>query len=388
MSEHVMPTYGRLDIAFVSGEGAWLTDDKGNRYLDGLSGLGVVGLGHAHPRVSNAIAAQSSILLHTSNLYRIPSQERLADRLAEISGMDNMFFCNSGAEANECAIKIARLYGHNRGIETPTIIVIDAAFHGRTLATLTATGNRKVQAGFEPLVGGFVRAPFNNVEAIENIARNNNNIVAIMLEPIQGEGGIQVPDENYLSRLRALCDESGWFLILDEVQSGNARTGSYFAYQQAGIVPDLLTTAKGLANGLPIGVCMARGEAAKVFAPGNHGSTFGGNPLACAAAAAVIDEIEEKDLAERAGQLGDRMRQNFEQRLGALNNVREIRGKGLMIGIELDQPCGELVQKAMAKGLLLNVTADSVIRLLPPLIISDDEADQICEIVCSLVESL
>ncbi len=388
MSEHVMPTYGRIDVAFEKGEGAWLTDTNGKRYLDALSGLGVVALGHAHPRVTDAVSSQAAQLLHTSNLYRIPAQEALADRLARVSGMDNMFFANSGAEANECAIKIARLYGHNQGIETPTIIVVDAAFHGRTLATLTATGNRKVQAGFEPLVGGFVRAPFNDIEAIRQIAKNNQSIVAVMLEPIQGEGGIQVPDDDYLENLRGLCDESGWLMILDEVQSGNARTGAYFAYQHAGILPDLLTTAKGLGNGLPIGVCMARGKAADVFQPGNHGSTFGGNPLSCSVGAAVIDEIEEKDLARRAGELGERMLANFRDRLGSRNNVRDIRGKGLMIGIELDSPCGELVQQAMDKGLLINVTAGSVIRLLPPLIISDDEADQICDIVCSLVEAL
>ncbi len=383
-----MPTYGRMDVAFEKGEGAWLTDANGKRYLDALSGIGVVALGHCHPRVTDAVTKQASTLLHTSNLYRIPAQEQLADKLAEVSGMENMFFANSGAEANECAIKIARLFGDQKGVDNPAIIVVDSAFHGRTLATLTATGNRKVQAGFEPLVSGFVRAPFDDVDAIRQIAKNNSDIVAIMLEPIQGEGGIQVPDAEYLKKLRAICDENDWLLILDEVQSGNARTGAYFAYQHAGILPDLLTTAKGLGNGMPIGVCMASGKAANVFQPGNHGSTFGGNPLACAAANAVIDEIQDKELVDRAAELGERMLGNFRERLGARNNVRDIRGKGLMIGIELDSPCGELVEQALEKGLLINVTAGSVIRLLPPLIISDEEADQICDIVSSLVEAV
>jgi acetylornithine/N-succinyldiaminopimelate aminotransferase len=388
MSDPVMYTYGRMEVAFVKGEGAWLTDDKGNRYLDALSGLGVVALGHAHPGVAQALADQSNQLIHTSNLYRIPKQEALAAELAEVSGMDNMFFANSGAEANECAIKIARLYGRNRGIDNPTIIVADSAFHGRTLATLTATGNRKVHAGFEPLVNGFARAPFNDVEAVKQVGERNSSVVAVMVEPIQGEGGIQIPDSDYLAKLRALCDDNEWLLIVDEVQSGNARTGAYFCYQHANILPDLVTTAKGLANGVPIGVCLARGIAAETFKPGNHGSTFGGNPLSCAAALAVMKEIREQDLAARSAELGERMLATFNQRLGGLNNVKEIRGMGLMIGIELDAPCGELVQKAQDRGLLINVAVDNVIRLLPPLIISDEEADQICDIVSSLVEEM
>jgi acetylornithine aminotransferase len=386
MMDPVMHTYGRLDVAFEKGEGAWLIDDRGNRYLDALSGLGVVALGHANPAVAETIARQSATLMHTSNLYRIPAQEKLAAQLAEVSGMDNMFFGNSGAEANECAIKISRLYGKQKGIENPTIIVTESSFHGRTLATLTATGSRKVQAGFEPLVNGFVRAPFNDIDAIRKIAKNNNNIVAVMLEPIQGEGGIRVGDDSYLKDLRAVCDEHDWFLVLDEVQSGNGRTGTYFAYQQAGILPDLVTTAKGLGNGMPIGVCLAHGKAAEVFKPGNHGSTFGGNPLACAVASRVVQEIVDNHLCDRAGELGERMLGNFRERLAGLNNVKDIRGKGLMIGIELDTPCGELVGRALEKGLLINVTADKVIRLLPPLIISDEEADRICDIVSSLVE--
>jgi acetylornithine/N-succinyldiaminopimelate aminotransferase len=387
MSNAVMNTYGRLDVAFERGEGAWLIDDQGNRYLDALSGIGVIALGHGHSGVAETITDQGQKLLHTSNLYHIPAQIELAERLTDIAGMDNAFFANSGAEANECAIKISRLYGRHKGIENPTIIVADAAFHGRTLATLTASGSRKVQAGFEPLVNGFLRAPFNDVDAIRSMAKNKN-IVAIMVEPVQGEGGIQVPDENYLAELRAICDEHEWFLFLDEIQSGNGRTGTYFNYQQSGILPDLVTTAKGLGNGIPIGVCLARGKAAEVFAPGNHGSTFGGNPFACAVANTVVKTIVDNDLPARAAALGERMLEGFKTRLGNRNNVRDIRGRGLMIGIELDSPCGTLVKEALDKGLLINVTADSVIRLLPPLIISDEEADQIVDIVSGLVEAL
>ena len=386
-SEAVMPTYGRQDVAFTSGEGAWLTDSNGKRYLDALSGLAVVILGHANPAVARTLADQGSTLLHTSNLYHIPQQEQLAEKLKAISGMDNMFFANSGAEANECAIKIARLYGHKQGIDNPSIIVAEASFHGRTLATLTATGNRKVQAGFEPLVHGFVRVPYNDVEAVNSVAEHNKSVVAVMVEPIQGEGGIRVPDDDYLKELRRICDEHDWLLILDEIQTGNARTGTYFCYQQSGIVPDVVTVAKGLGNGIPIGVCLARGKASEVLGPGNHGSTFGGNPLSCAVGNTVLDEVERLDLATRAAELGDRMMAQFQERLGGLNNVRDIRGKGLMIGIELDQPCGELVGKALEKGLLINVTAERVVRLLPPLIISDEEAEQIVNGVCDLIES-
>ena len=386
MKDPLMQTYARQDVAFVKGEGAWLIDEQGNRYLDALSGLGVVALGHANPDVAKTLADQGAQLLHTSNLYRIPAQEKLASALTEISGMDNVFFGNSGAEANECAIKVARLYGKHRGIEEPTIIVTEASFHGRTLATLTATGSRKVHAGFEPLVNGFARVPFDDVEAVKQIAAHSNNIVAVMVEPIQGEAGIRVPDEDYLKDLRAICDDHDWLLILDEVQSGNARTGTYFCYQQSGILPDLVTTAKGLGNGFPLGACLARGEAAEIFKPGNHGSTFGGNPLACSVGLTVINEIKKNNIADRARELGKRMQANFRNRLGGLNNVIDIRGKGLMLGIELDNNCTELVGKALALGLLINVTSENVIRLLPPLIISDDEADQICDIVCSLVE--
>ena len=382
-----MNTYGRMDVAFTKGDGAWLTDTEGNRYLDALAGIGVVALGHAHPAVAETLATQASQLLHTSNLYQIPAQTELADRLTSISGMDNAFFANSGAEANECAIKISRLHGKKNGNDNPTIIVTDASFHGRTMATLTATGSRKVQAGFEPLVNGFVRVPFNDAEAIRSLSKNKT-IVAVMIEPIQGEGGIHVPDDDYLKQVREICDANGWFLFLDEVQTGNGRTGTYFNYQQSGILPDLVTTAKGLGNGMPIGVCLARGAAAEVFTPGNHGSTFGGNPLACQVGNTVVKTIVENDLPMRAAELGERMLAGFRKRLAARNNVKDIRGKGLMIGVELDSPCGELVQQAKDKGLLINVTSDSVIRLLPPLIISDEEADQIVDIVSSLVEAL
>ncbi len=388
MNQAVMPTYGRTDVQFVRGEGAWLIDHTGERYLDALSGLGVVALGHANEAVARALSDQSQTLLHTSNLYRIPGQERLAERLALISGMDNMFFGNSGAEACECAIKIARLYGHNKGFSDPTIIVAESAFHGRTMATLTATGNRKVQAGFEPLVSGFLRVPFNDIPAIEKIAETSNQVTAIFVEPIQGEGGIQVPDPTYLPKLRALCDANDWLLIVDEVQSGNARTGAYFCYQHSGILPDLVTTAKGLGNGVPIGVCLARGAAAAVFKPGNHGSTFGGNPLSCAAANAVLDEFERLNLIQHTAEMGNYLQDKFRTQLAGDNRVKEIRGMGLMLGVELTKPCSELVQQAFDRKLLLNVTADSVIRLLPPLIINQSEADLIASTVCDLIKQI
>ncbi|MAI54486.1 MAG: aspartate aminotransferase family protein [Gammaproteobacteria bacterium TMED95] len=386
MNHAVMPTYGRTDVQFVRGEGAWLIDEQGERYLDALSGLGVVALGHANSAVADALSAQSQALLHTSNLYRIPLQERLAERLASISGMDNMFFANSGAEACECAIKIARLYGHTKQYTEPTIIVAESAFHGRTMATLTATGNRKVHAGFEPLVPGFLRVPYNDINSIEKIAANNNQVVAVFVEPIQGEGGIQIPDPDYLKGLRAICDANDWFLIIDEVQSGNARTGKYFCYQHSDILPDLVTTAKGLGNGVPIGVCLARGKAASLFQPGNHGSTFGGNPLSCAAANAVLDEFERLDIVNHAASMGTYLLDRFNKALLGDNRVKEIRGKGLMLGIELTSPCPDMTQRAFDQKLLINVTADSVIRLLPPLIINQEEADRIVDTICELIK--
>jgi acetylornithine aminotransferase len=380
-----METYKRLPVAFARGEGSWLVDTEGRRYLDALTGIAVCGLGHAHPRVTRAIAEQAGTLLHTSNLYRIPLQEQLADRLCALSGMERVFFGNSGAEANEAAIKIARLYGNQRNVGKPSIIVMDTSFHGRTMATLTATGSRKVQAGFEPLLTGFLRAPFNDVDAVANIARNSQDVVAILVEPVQGEGGIYVPDADYLARLRRICDDHGWFLMLDEVQTGNGRTGRYFAYQHTDILPDVVTTAKGLGNGIPIGACLARGTAATVFGPGNHGSTFGGNPLVCAAALGVLDALEQDGLIARAEMLGSRILSGLRHHLAGNNRVRDIRGLGLMIGIELADPCGELVTQGLADGILINVTRDNVVRLLPPLTLTDAEADAIVERVAALV---
>ncbi|HAR30548.1 MAG TPA: aspartate aminotransferase family protein [Gammaproteobacteria bacterium] len=383
--DHLMETYKRLPVAFARGEGSWLVDTEGRRYLDALTGIAVCGLGHAHPRVTRAIAEQAGTLLHTSNLYRIPLQEQLADRLCALSGMERVFFGNSGAEANEAAIKIARLYGNQRNVGKPSIIVMDTSFHGRTMATLTATGSRKVQAGFEPLLTGFLRAPFNDVDAVANIARNSQDVVAILVEPVQGEGGIYVPDADYLARLRRICDDHGWFLMLDEVQTGNGRTGRYFAYQHTDILPDVVTTAKGLGNGIPIGACLARGTAATVFGPGNHGSTFGGNPLVCAAALGVLDALEQDGLIARAEMLGSRILSGLRHHLAGNNRVRDIRGLGLMIGIELADPCGELVTQGLADGILINVTRDNVVRLLPPLTLTDAEADAIVERVAALV---
>lgn len=380
----IMETYKRLPVAFVRGKGAHLFDEDGNEYLDGLSGIAVAGLGHAHPGVSSAIKAQADQLLHTSNLYKIPQQERLATRLVALSGMDSVFFGNSGAEANEAAIKIARLYGSSQGIKTPTIVVMDGSFHGRTMATLTATGNRKVQAGFEPLLGGFVRAPFGDVEAVQRIVANNPEVVAVLTEPVLGEGGIHIPAASYLPELRALCDEHNLLLMLDEVQTGNGRTGTYFAYQHSDCVPDVVTTAKGLGNGVPIGACLARGKAAQMLVPGTHGSTFGGNPLACAAANAVIDALED-GLMQRAGELGERMLKRLRDALKGNNRVADIRGTGLMLAVQLTEPCPEIVGSALDAGLLLNVTADSVIRLLPPLVMSDEEADDMVDRVVGLI---
>lgn len=381
----LMPTYKRLDVEFTHGEGCWLIDTAGRRYLDALSGIAVCGLGHAHPAVTRAIAEQASRLLHTSNLYGIPAQQALAARLTRLAGMDNAFFCNSGAEANEAAIKLARLHGHRRGIERPAVIVMEGAFHGRTLATLSATGSRKVQAGFEPLVSGFVRAAYGDAAEIETIARNNASIAAVLVEPIQGEAGIRLPPEGYLDSLRTICDAHGWLLMLDEVQTGNGRTGRMFAWQHGEAAPDVLTTAKGLGNGVPIGACLARGEAASLFGPGKHGSTFGGNPLASAAANAVLQTLEEEHLCEHAARMGDRLITGLRDRLGPLPGVREIRGRGLMVGVELDAPGTGLVEAALARGLLINVTADSVIRLLPPLILGEDQVRQIIDTLAAIL---
>ena len=383
----IMPTYKRFEVTFERGEGARLYDDNGKEYIDALCGLAVTGLGHAHPHVTAALTRQAGRLLHTSNLYGIGEQERLAERLTTLSGMDNVFFGNSGAEANEAAIKIARLYGHSKGIAAPGIVVVDNSFHGRTMATLTATGNRKVQAGFEPLLGGFVRAPFNDMATMRNIAANDKNVVAVMVEPILGEGGIQIPDEDYLPALRALCDENGWLLILDEIQTGSGRSGKFFCYQHTGILPDVVTLAKGLGNGVPIGVCLARGVAAGMLTAGTHGSTFGGNPLVCAAGNAVLDELEG-GLIERAGELGERMLTGLREGLQGNNRVKDIRGKGLLLAVELHQPCTQIAQQAMEAGVLLNVTLDTIVRLLPPLILSNEDADTVVATVIDLVNAL
>ena len=383
---HVMNTYGRLPIAFTRGEGVWMWDESGRRYLDALAGIAVNTLGHAHPKLVRILQEQVGRLMHTSNLYRILEQERLADRLAAVSGMDNVFFCNSGCEANEAAIKIARLYGHNKGIDNPAIVVMEKAFHGRTLATLSATGSRKAQAGFEPLVGGFVRVPFNDLESLRQVAAHNRNIAAVLVEPIQGEGGINISTMEYLRALRRMCDERGWLLMVDEVQCGLGRTGAWFVYQHAGILPDVMPLAKGLGSGVPIGACLARGIAAETFKPGNHGSTFGGNPLAAAAGLATLNIIEEEGLMQNAERIGALLADGLRTGLSGCSGVREIRGRGLMIGVELDYPCGELVARALEAGLLINVTMDTVIRLLPPLVMSESEAGQLLSILVPLVK--
>jgi len=382
---HLMNTYARLPVAFVRGEGVWLYDEQGKRYLDALAGIAVSTLGHAHPRLVRAISDQAAALIHTSNLYRIREQEQLGDKLCALAQMDEVFFCNSGCEANEAAIKLARLYGHNGGVENPVIVVMEKAFHGRTLATLSATGNRKVQAGFEPLVGGFVRVPFDDLNAVAQVAANNRDVVAVLIEPIQGEGGINVAHRETMQGLRRLCDERAWLLMLDEVQCGTGRTGYWFACQHLGVRPDVLTLAKGLGSGVPVGACLAAGRAAGVFKPGNHGSTFGGNPLACIAALTTLDVIEVDGLLANAARLGEAIRGGFREALKGVPGVASIRGDGLMIGIELDRPCLELVERAMDRGLLINVTVEKVIRLLPPLVFSDDNAKQLVRELSALI---
>lgn len=380
-----MTTYSRLPVSFEKGEGIWLWDTDGRRYLDALSGVAVCSLGHAHPAVANAISEQASTLVHTSNWYGIPLQEKLAERLCRLSGMENAFFCNSGAEANEAAIKIARLSGHAKGIEKPVIIVMDGSFHGRTMATLSATGNRKVHAGFEPLVQGFSRVPYNDIKAIEQVGDNSQDVVAVMVEPVLGEGGVVIPDAGYLQQIRAICDQRGWLMIVDEIQTGMARTGQWFACQHDKVIPDVMTLAKALGNGVPIGACLAKGDAASLMQPGNHGSTYGGNPLAARAALAVIDAMEEMDLPARARQIGDYLSAKLSEKLTGVEGVVEIRHKGMMLAIELDRPCFELVQMALDEGLLINVAADNKIRLLPPLIIEEQECDQLVDLLVSAI---
>ncbi len=374
---HLMNVYARQPLAFTHGVGARLYDEAGRCYLDALSGIAVNTLGHAHPRIVEALSGQVGRLIHTSNLYRVREQEQLSDKLATLSGMSEVFFCNSGCEANEAAIKLARFYGHTRGIEQPAIIVMEKAFHGRTLATLSATGNRKVQAGFEPLVTGFIRVPYDDLEAVEAVARNNNNVVAVLFEPVQGEGGVRPAHKAYLQGLRKLCDAHNWLYMVDEVQCGLGRTGYWFAHQAAGILPDVMTLAKGLGSGVPVGACLAAGKAAGVFNPGNHGSTFGGNPLACVAALTTLEVIEQDGLLSRAKVLGEKIRAGLQAALEGVAAVTDIRGEGLMIGIELDRNAGELVARGLEAGLLINVTADKVVRLLPALTFTDAEAEEL-----------
>lgn len=386
MTDTVMPTYGRLDVTFKQGQGAWLIDDNNERYLDALSGIAVVNLGHCHPKVTEAICDQAKTLIHTSNVYHIEMQQKLADKLTAISGMDQVFFCNSGAEANEAAIKLARKYGHQKGIDKPVIIVMDGSFHGRTMATLTATGNPKVQVGFEPLVPGFVRVPYNDVDALRMAISHWPEAVAVMLEPVQGEGGIKVPDADYLSEIRAICTQRKLLMILDEVQTGIGRTGKWFAFQHSeNVLPDVMTLAKGLGNGVPVGACLAAGPALGVLEAGNHGSTFGGNPLASRVALTVLETIEADKLIDNVNTLATRMQAGFKAKIGKQAGVKAIRQAGFMIGIELNQPCGALVKAALAEHLLINVTAEKVIRLLPPLILTAEEADLIVDKVSALV---
>jgi acetylornithine aminotransferase len=389
MSDHLMNTYMRQSVTFTRGEGVWLWDTAGEKYLDALAGVAVNGLGHAHPKLVKAISEQAAKLIHVSNYYHIAEQEALADKLCEVSGMDKVFFCNSGCEANEASIKLARLYGHNKGITNPEIIVMDKSFHGRTMATLSATGNRKVQAGFEPLVSGFIRVPYDDIEAVKQVASRNANVVAILVEPVQGEGGINIPKDasGYLEALRQICDAHGWLLMLDEVQTGIGRTGTWFAFQHTNIKPDVMSLAKGLGSGVPIGACVARGNAAEVFTYGKHGSTFGGNPLACVAGLATLQAIEQEDLCKNAKRIGDLIRLGFEAEFKNTQGVTTVRNAGLMIGIELDRPCGDLVKMALAAKLLINVTADNVVRLLPPLVMNESEAKELVQRLATVIKT-
>lgn len=385
MTDHLMDTYARLPVSFVRGEGAWLVDGDERRYLDTVTGIGVCSLGHAHPEIAEAICDQSRTLVHTGNVARVPLQEELADRLCSLTGMERAFFCNSGAEANECALKIARRRGHERGIESPEVVVAEGSFHGRTLATLSASGSRKVQAGFEPLVQGFVRVPFGDTAALESVAQYSPNVVAVMVEPIQGEGGVVLPPADYLRRLREICDTNGWLLMFDEIQTGVGKTGAWYACQHEGIRPDVLTTAKALGNGVPIGACLARGDAATALTPGKHGSTFGGGPLACRAALTVLEIMERDRLPARAARLGDRLAERLQGDLEGLDCVRAVRGRGLMMAVDLDRPCAAVKSMALERGMLVNVTRERVIRLLPPLILTDEELETLCSTLVEVI---
>ncbi len=384
---HVMTTYGRLPIALSHGRGCWVWDTDGKKYLDGLGGIAVNTLGHAHPKLVPALQEQIGRMIHSSNYYLVPLQEQLAAKLCELSGLDNVFFCSTGLEANEAALKIARKFGHDKGIDRPEIIVYEKAFHGRSIATLSATGNPKVQAGFGPLVEGFVRVPLNDVAFIENVARTNKNVVAVFLEVIQGEGGINPATVSYLQAIRRICDEHGWLLMLDEVQCGMGRTGKWFAHQWAGIKPDVMPLAKGLGSGVPIGAVVCGPKAAKVFGPGNHGTTFGGNPLAMRAGVETLRIMEEEGLLANAATVGAALKAGIERELKGVDGFVEVRGQGLMLGVELDRPCGDILNRAAQAGLMLSVTADRVVRLVPPLILSLDEAQQIVAILCPLIKT-
>ncbi len=385
MSAHLMNTYSRLPVAFTHGKGAWLTGDDGHDYLDALAGIAVNGLGHAHPKLVRALAEQAGRLIHTSNIYRVREQEQLADRLCALSGMSEVFFGNSGAEANEAALKLVRFYGHKHGQPQAQTIVMENAWHGRTLGTLAATGSDKARKGFDPLPSGFIPVPYNDLEAIERVARDDKRVLAVWLEVLQGEGGIRVAAADYVRALRKLCDQRGWLLMIDEIQSGIGRTGKWFAYQWCGVQPDVITLAKGLGSGVPIGACLATGRAAGTFGPGNHGTTFGGGPLACRAGVETLRIIEEENLMANAAERGEQIRAGFKRALAGLAGVTQIRGKGLMIGIELERPCGELVKRALQARLLINVTQDNVIRMLPPLVINGHEADEIVSRLAPLV---
>ena len=387
-ASNLMTTYNRMDVTFVRGDGAQLWDQNDKRYLDALSGIAVTGLGHSHPAITEALCVQSGTLLHTSNLYRIEHQESLGAKLSALSGLSHAFFCNSGAEANEAALKLARRYGNEKNIRNPTVIVAEGSFHGRTMATLSATGNPKVHAGFEPLLSGFVHVPYGDVNAVAEEFARNDSAVAVLAEPILGEGGVVVPPAGYLAGLSELCNANDALLMLDEIQTGMCRTGHWFAHQAENIVPDVMTLAKGLGNGVPIGACLARGEAAKILQPGTHGSTFGGNPLASRAALAVVETLEDEGIAKRAQAMGDYCQREFSTRLAGSRVVKEIRGRGMMIGIELTEPCTHLVGQALDDGLLINVTAENVIRLLPPMIMSDDEIGEMVAKVCGLIDSV
>jgi acetylornithine/N-succinyldiaminopimelate aminotransferase len=385
MSDHIIKAYQSLPVTFSHGDGCFLWDTEGKRYLDALSGISVTSLGHNYPAVTAAIQQQAATLLHTSNLYSISWQQKLADLLCQTADMDRVFFANSGAEANEAAIKLARLYGHQQEISNPQIVVMEHAFHGRTMATLSATGSRKVQAGFEPLVAGFVRAPYDDVASIEAIAENNRDVVAILVEPVQGEAGIIIPDPGYLSELRRICDQNGWLLMLDEIQSGMGRSGKMFACQHEAVMPDVMTLAKALGNGVPIGNCLTRGRAAEVIQPGNHGSTFGGNPLACRAGYTVLESMLENNIADNAALRGQQLAEALRKGLADNPNVEEVRHLGLLLAVQMKLPCQALVGMALEQGLLINVTAGSVVRLLPPLVLSEDETAEIAKILISCI---